>query len=255
MNISTCLKFAALSALLLVGACTTKEQVAATPPPPPPPAAAPAPAPRPPGITPGSVQDFKVNVGDTIHFAYNEYNIEDSDKATLQNWYLGSQYHVDEFATSEGRSLLDSSVQELVTAMAAFSPPALGEMSLSGSYSTLLPVIAATWQASPADVSVNAQTLVAIPGALADAPDVIVDLGVGLDIDPFLEAQAGLGQTSAWPDQNFEMNPTNDATLRTQGAALIDAMATFSASGEAEFAVLTPHVFHAMPVAPNSLAA
>src|SRR6201989_3006055 len=82
MNISTSLKFAALSALLLVGACTTKEQVAAAPPPPPPPRAA-TPAPRPPGITPGSIQDFKVNVGDTVHFAYNEYNIEDSDKNTL----------------------------------------------------------------------------------------------------------------------------------------------------------------------------
>ena len=84
MKISTVLKFAALSAALLVGACTTKEQVAATPPPPPPPQAAPAPAPRPPGITPGSVQDFKVNVGDTVHFAYNEYNILDNDKSTLQ---------------------------------------------------------------------------------------------------------------------------------------------------------------------------
>jgi peptidoglycan-associated lipoprotein len=84
MKISTILKFAALSAALLVGACTTKEQVAATPPPPPPQQVAPPPAPRPPGITPGSVQDFKVNVGDTVHFAYNEYNIQDSDKSTLQ---------------------------------------------------------------------------------------------------------------------------------------------------------------------------
>ena len=68
----------------MVGACTTKKQVAATPPPPAPPPLAAAPAPQPPGIMPGSVQDFKVNVGDTVHFAYNEYNIQDSDKATLQ---------------------------------------------------------------------------------------------------------------------------------------------------------------------------
>jgi peptidoglycan-associated lipoprotein len=84
MKISTFLKFAALSASLVVGACTTKQQVAETPPPPPPPQAAATPAPRPPGITPGSLQDFKVNVGDTVHFAYNEYNIQDNDKATLQ---------------------------------------------------------------------------------------------------------------------------------------------------------------------------
>ena len=84
MKISTVLKFTALSVSLLLAACTTKEQVAATPPPPPPPPAAQPPAPRPPGITPGSLQDFKVNVGDTVHFAYNEYNIQDTDKTTLQ---------------------------------------------------------------------------------------------------------------------------------------------------------------------------
>ena len=33
---------------------------------------------------PGSVQDFKVNVGDTVHFAYNEYTVQDTDKSTLQ---------------------------------------------------------------------------------------------------------------------------------------------------------------------------
>ncbi len=85
MKISTFMKFAVLSAALLAtAACTSKEEVAATPPPPvaaPPPPAPPPPAP---GITPGSVQDFKVNVGDTVHFAYNEYAIMDSDKSTLQ---------------------------------------------------------------------------------------------------------------------------------------------------------------------------
>jgi peptidoglycan-associated lipoprotein len=84
MKISTFMKFAALSAALFVGACTTKEQVAATPPPPPPPPVAATPVARPPGITPGSLQDFKVNVGDTVHFAYNEYSVQDSDKSTLQ---------------------------------------------------------------------------------------------------------------------------------------------------------------------------
>jgi peptidoglycan-associated lipoprotein len=100
MEISKILKFAALSAALMVAACTTKEQVAATPPPPAPPPAAPAPAPAP-GIVPGSIQDFKVNVGDTVHFAYNEYNIETQDRATLQkqatwlNKYPGVQITID----------------------------------------------------------------------------------------------------------------------------------------------------------------
>jgi len=83
MKISNVLKFAALSTALMVGACTTKQEVAATPPPPVAPMAQAAPQ-QAPGIMPGSVQDFKVNVGDTVHFAYNEYNVEDQDKSTLQ---------------------------------------------------------------------------------------------------------------------------------------------------------------------------
>ena len=84
IKFSTGAKFAALSAALLLGACTTKQQAAAAPPPPVQQAPAPArPAPVVSSILPGSEQDFKVNVGDTVHFAYNEYGIQDSDKATL----------------------------------------------------------------------------------------------------------------------------------------------------------------------------
>jgi peptidoglycan-associated lipoprotein len=100
MKISTLLKFAALSAALMAGACTTKQEVAATPPPPMAPQAQPAPM-QAPGIVPGSVQDFKVNVGDTVHFAYNEYNVGDQDKGTLQkqatwlNKYPGVQITIE----------------------------------------------------------------------------------------------------------------------------------------------------------------
>jgi len=84
-NYSSHLKFAALSAALLLGACTHKEEAVATAPPPAPPrAAAPAPAPARPSIVAGSEQDFKVNVGDTIHFDYNEYAVKANDQATLQ---------------------------------------------------------------------------------------------------------------------------------------------------------------------------
>ncbi len=69
-----------------------------------------------------------------------------SDKATVQNWYLGNQYHVEQFKTSDGRTLLDSKVQDLVSAMAAFAPPPLGQTTLPSNYqTTLLPVIAADW--------------------------------------------------------------------------------------------------------------
>lgn len=79
---SSTLKFAALAAVLLLGACTHKQEAVNTAPPP----APPPPAPQQQvtsSIIPGSAQDFKVNVGDTVHFALNQYNIEDNDKNTL----------------------------------------------------------------------------------------------------------------------------------------------------------------------------
>ena len=65
----------------------------------------------------------------------------------ISNWYLGSQYHVEQFRTNDGKVLLDSQVQNLVTAMAAFSPPAAGQTTLPGDYAASLnTVIAANWQ-------------------------------------------------------------------------------------------------------------
>jgi peptidoglycan-associated lipoprotein len=81
---SRSLKFACLSAALILGACTHKQEAVNTAPPPaPPPQQQPAPAPVTSSIIPGSAEDFRVNVGDTVHFALNQYNIEDSDKAVL----------------------------------------------------------------------------------------------------------------------------------------------------------------------------
>lgn len=44
-----------------------------------------------------------------------------SDKLVFQNWYLGSQYHVEQFRFTDGSTLTDSQAQALVGAMAAFS--------------------------------------------------------------------------------------------------------------------------------------
>jgi Ca2+-binding RTX toxin-like protein len=69
-----------------------------------------------------------------------------ADKFTMTNWYLGNQYHTEQFKTSDGKTLLDSQVQNLVSAMAAFAPPAAGQTTLSASYqASLAPVIAANW--------------------------------------------------------------------------------------------------------------
>ncbi len=70
-----------------------------------------------------------------------------SDKLTVQNWYLGSAYHVERFKTADSRLLIDSRVENLVQAMAAFSPPAAGQTTLPSNYQTALAsVIAANWQ-------------------------------------------------------------------------------------------------------------
>ena len=66
IRFSSSLKFAALSAVLVLGACTHKQEAVTTPPPP---VAAPAPAPAPvaSGILPGSAEDLRVNVGVVPH--------------------------------------------------------------------------------------------------------------------------------------------------------------------------------------------
>ncbi len=70
-----------------------------------------------------------------------------TDAFTVKDWYLGSQYHVEQFKTSDGKTLLDSQVQSLVSAMATFTPPAAGQTTLPDSdAATLNPVIAANWQ-------------------------------------------------------------------------------------------------------------
>jgi peptidoglycan-associated lipoprotein len=83
IQFSRSLKFACLSAVLILGACTHKQEAANTAPPPAPPPPATQPAPVTSSILPGSAEDFRVNVGDTVHFAFDQYNVEENDKAIL----------------------------------------------------------------------------------------------------------------------------------------------------------------------------
>lgn len=63
------------------------------------------------GITPGSAEDFRVNVGDTVKFAYNAHNIDDEARTVLEKqaaWltkypsvYLSVEGHCDERGTRE----------------------------------------------------------------------------------------------------------------------------------------------------------
>jgi peptidoglycan-associated lipoprotein len=100
---STSLKFACLSAALVLGACTHKQEAVTTPPPP---AAAPAPAPAPvtSSIIPGSAEDLRVNVGDTVHFALDQYNVEEGDKAILGRQAAWLQKYPSVRVTVEGHA-------------------------------------------------------------------------------------------------------------------------------------------------------
>ncbi|WP_343997010.1 calcium-binding protein, partial [Ideonella azotifigens] len=69
-----------------------------------------------------------------------------SDKVSITSWYSSTSYHIEQFQTANGAVLLDSQVNALVDAMAAFSPPAAGQTTLPPDYqSSLTPVIAANW--------------------------------------------------------------------------------------------------------------
>jgi Ca2+-binding RTX toxin-like protein len=71
-----------------------------------------------------------------------------TDTLTIQNWYSGAAYQVERFETSaDGKALLNSQVDALVSAMASFTPPASGQMSLPPEYqAALAPVLAANWK-------------------------------------------------------------------------------------------------------------
>jgi hypothetical protein len=69
------------------------------------------------------------------------------DKLTLNSWYAGSGYQVEEFRTSDGHVLIDTQVQNLVQAMASFVPPAPGQTTLPQAYqNSLAPLLAADWR-------------------------------------------------------------------------------------------------------------
>ncbi|HMW19201.1 MAG TPA: calcium-binding protein, partial [Accumulibacter sp.] len=89
---------------------------------------------------------------DQLWFRHVGNNLEVSvigtdDKLTIQSWYGGTANHVERFQTADNKRLLDSKVETLVQAMAAFAPPAAGQTTLPPDYqTTLAPVLAANWQ-------------------------------------------------------------------------------------------------------------
>ncbi|HZE92448.1 MAG TPA: calcium-binding protein, partial [Rhizobacter sp.] len=63
-----------------------------------------------------------------------------TDKIVVQDWYLGSQYHVEEFRFSDGSIVTDAQVQGLVSAMAGFAAPASVQTTPTNTWRGTLPV-------------------------------------------------------------------------------------------------------------------
>jgi Ca2+-binding RTX toxin-like protein len=99
------------------------------------------------------VLQFGESIGeDQLWFTQDSSNlivnvIGTNDQVTINNWYRKDDFHIEEFRTSNGLYLLDSQVDNLVSAMANFAPPPPGQTTLSEDYRTQLePVISSNWQ-------------------------------------------------------------------------------------------------------------
>ena len=69
-----------------------------------------------------------------------------SDRVSVKGWYTSADNRVEEIRTQDGDVLRADDVQALVTAMAAFSPPKLGNTTLNSTlHAALDGVIAASW--------------------------------------------------------------------------------------------------------------
>ena len=67
-----------------LGACASKPKVAEAPVSAPAPAPMPLPAPSPQGPIPGSLDDFRVSVGERVFFGYDRYDLSPEARATLE---------------------------------------------------------------------------------------------------------------------------------------------------------------------------
>ena len=102
MKFSSHLRIAAVAGALVLAACASKPRPAAEAPPPVPP-----PMPQEQSrvettVVPGSVQDFRVNVGDTVHFDYDRYEVTSEDRDILQRQAAWLQKYPTVRVTVEG---------------------------------------------------------------------------------------------------------------------------------------------------------
>ncbi|VWD62836.1 calcium-binding protein [Burkholderia contaminans] len=70
-----------------------------------------------------------------------------SDTATVRDWYSGSRYQIEQIRLDDGRTLVNADVEKLVQAMAVWSPPAAGSVTLSPEHqAALAPTLATSWR-------------------------------------------------------------------------------------------------------------
>ncbi|MDZ4778186.1 MAG: OmpA family protein [Alphaproteobacteria bacterium] len=82
----TIAKVAAFALVAVMAACASKPKVEEAPAPTPPVVTAPAPTPTPlpSGPLPGSLDDFRVTVGERVFFGYDRYDLSPEARATLE---------------------------------------------------------------------------------------------------------------------------------------------------------------------------
>lgn len=69
------------------------------------------------------------------------------DQVVIEDWFLGSAYQVEQFKAGDGKTLLNTQVNHLVSAMAAFAPPAAGQTQLTPRYQNALSAtLASNWK-------------------------------------------------------------------------------------------------------------
>jgi len=104
LKFSMHLKLMAAAGLMVLAGCTTKPPATTAPPIEPPPAAdntAPVTS-ESSSIIPGSAEDLRVNVGDTVHFDYDHYELRDEDRNILQRQASWLQKYPQVRVTVEG---------------------------------------------------------------------------------------------------------------------------------------------------------
>jgi peptidoglycan-associated lipoprotein len=87
MKFPTTIKLIAAAGLIALAGCAHKPAASTAPPPveaPPPVDNGAVTTGESSNVVPGSAEDLRVNVGDTVHFGLNEYNVNEEDRGVLQ---------------------------------------------------------------------------------------------------------------------------------------------------------------------------